>query len=582
MKDYADYGIDTRGKASGEVKTTCARCSASRKKHKYPCLNVNVDKGVWNCWHCGWSGSLRSGEESASTPPSRPRVYRPPTFRPTALPADIVAWFARRGIPETILAQHQIGFGLVYMPQVEEEVEAVQFPYVRGGEVVNIKYRDRDKHFRMAAGAERILYGVDDIERGGTLLICEGEMDKLALAVAGYRSCVSVPDGAPAVNTKHYESKFDFLLSAEDRLNDLQRIILAVDTDGPGHKLAEELARRLGPERCYRATWSSECKDANDVLMSYGVETLRECIELATPWPVRGIVTVDMLSAAIDQMFTQGMERGLDPGWSSLAQYYTIRPGELTMVSGIPAHGKSQWVTALMMHLAQVHEWRLAIFSPEHFPLERYAARMLEIYTGQSFGGDEPAMSWDTMQAAKAWLAARVSFIAPDDAAPTIAHLLALARVQVFRQGVKGIVLDPWNEMDHSRPANQTETEYISHALSEIRRFARLHGVHIWVVAHPTKLQKAQDGEYKGQYAPPTPYDISGSAHFRNKADNCVTIWRDLATKDPLKGARTEVHIQKVRFREVGQTGMVKLVYRPACGRYRDATPEELAHWERD
>jgi twinkle protein len=572
MKTWADYGIDVRGKSSGEVKATCPECSPSRKKKAYPCLSVNIDKGVWLCWHCDWKGSLKDGVDRHASPPPRARTYHKPVYRPTTLPPKVVQWFADRGIPETVLARRQIGYDpAVYFPQLEDTAPAILFPYLRDGVAVNIKYRSFDKLFRMYGGAERLLYGLDDMQ-GDSLIITEGEIDALSCEVAGYPSVVSVPDGAPAVTTKNYASKFDFLLSAEAALAGFTRIILAVDTDAPGQKLAEELARRLGPERCWRATWSSECKDANDVLVSHGAYVLKECLEAAQPWPVRGIVTGDMLSAAIDRIYEDGMELGVSPGWRSVAKHYTVRTGEMTIVSGIPSHGKSQWVTALMVHLATSEEpWRFAVFSPEHFPLERYAARILEIYTGKPFDGDPDRMDWDTLMAAKAWFTEHISFLMPEDESPTVEHLLDLARIQVYRQGVKGVILDPWNEMEHSRPGALSETEYISKALSQIRRFARLHGVHVWVIAHPTKLHKAEKGDYAGLYPPPTPYDISGSAHFRNKADNCITIWRDVEAND----GRVEVHIQKIRFREVGTPGKVELRYQPWCGRFADLDPVE-------
>lgn len=572
MKTWDEFGIDTRGKVNGEVKTTCPRCSAYRRKKHYPCLNLNLDKGVWHCWHCDWAGSLTAGEERRSNPSAPPLVFRKPVYRLTPLPQRVVTWFASRGIPEPILARNRISYGPVYMPQVEQEMPAIQFPYFRHGEVVNVKYRDGHKHFRMAGGAERVLYGWDDVD-GDTLIICEGEIDKLSLEVAGFLSCVSVPDGAPALTAKHYERKFEYLLAAEALLTPLARIILAVDNDAPGQKLAEELARRLGPERCYRVTWATECKDANDVLVSHGASVLRECIDNAQPWPVQGVVTVDMLSSAIDHIYQHGVERGLSPGWEVVARHYTVRAGEMTIVTGVPSHGKSQWMSAVVMNLARAHGWRFAVFSPEHLPLERYSALLMEQYTGLPFDGASTRMSWSQMQDAKGWLADHVSFLMPDDDAPTIPHLLALARIQVYRQGIKGLILDPWNEMEHSRPERQTETEYISHMLTQIRRFARLHGVHVWVIAHPTKLHKAEKGEYAGMYPPPTPYDIAGSAHFRNKADNCITIWRNVDANNN----RVQVHIQKIRFREIGKPGGVELVYEPDCGRFHEPRLEEQA-----
>lgn len=572
MKEWADFGIDIRGKVTGQIKTTCPRCSPHRKKKQYPCLSVNLDESIFHCFHCDWAGSLQKGEERRSDPHATPLVFRKPVYRQTALPSRVLEWFASRGIPETVLARNRIAYGAVYFPQCEDERGAIQFPYFRQGECVNVKYRDGHKFFRMVGGAERVLYGLDDIE-GDTLLICEGEMDKLSLEVAGFPACVSVPDGAPALGTKNYESKFDYLRSAEGLLQPMRRIVIAVDNDAPGMKLAEELARRLGPERCYRVTWSSGCKDANDVLVSHGAAVLKECIEAAQPWPVSGIVTVKMLSDAIRYIYRHGMQRGMSTGWPTLDRHYTIRAGEMSIVCGMPSHGKSAWLSALIVNLARLHDWRFTVFSPENHPLERYAALLMETYCGIPFEG-AMRMTEHQLTAGEAWLDEHVSFLLPEDEAPTIETLLALARVQVYREGIKGLILDPWTEIDHSRPAWQTETEYISQALAKLRRFARLHGVHVWVAAHPTKMHKAEKGDYAGHYPPPTPYDINGSAHFRNKADACLAVWRDVEGE----GTKVEVHIQKIRFREIGKPGLVELVYQPSCSRFAES-PSQSQVW---
>lgn len=53
------------------------------------------------------------------------------------------------------------------------------------------------------------------------------------------------------------------------------------------------------------------------------------------------------------------------------------------------------------------------------------------------------------------------------------------------RFGIRGLVIDPYNELDHQRPTYMTETEYVSQMLTKIKRFAQYHEVHVWLVAHP-------------------------------------------------------------------------------------------------
>jgi twinkle protein len=274
-------------------------------------------------------------------------------------------------------------------------------------------------------------------------------------------------------------------------------------------------------------------------------------------------VRVRDLSDALATLYAEGLPSGLSPGWSALARLYTVRPGELTVVTGIPGHGKSTLLSAMLINLAVQQGWTFAVCSPENAPLERYAARLIELYVGAPFSaGPNQRMSHEMVEQAKSWLDAHVSFLLPEEHSPTVAHLLDLARTQVFRMGVKGVIIDPWNELDHSRPSHLQETEYISQALSQIRRFTRQHQVHVWLVAHPTKLQKTSDN----QYPVPTAYDIAGSAHWRNKADNVLSVWRDVMASDH----RVQVHVQKIRFREVGRLGMVELEFDPLTGRFHE------------
>ena len=96
-KTFADFGIDTRGKVSGEIKTTCPMCSASRRKRNYPCLNVNLDKGLFHCWHCEWAGGLSVGIQRR---PEVVRTWRKPDYvaKSEGLPPEVAEWFAARGI----------------------------------------------------------------------------------------------------------------------------------------------------------------------------------------------------------------------------------------------------------------------------------------------------------------------------------------------------------------------------------------------------------------------------------------------------------------------------------------------------
>jgi twinkle protein len=189
----------------------------------------------------------------------------------------------------------------------------------------------------------------------------------------------------------------------------------------------------------------------------------------------------------------------------------------------------------------------------------------MEKYIGKPFSeGFKTRMDREELKIAKQWLDDHFSFLMPDENTLTISSILDLAKILVYRRGIRALVLDPWNEVDHSRPPTMTETEYISQSLTKIRRFARTNNCHIFVVAHPFKMAKT-DGK---NYPCPSPYDISGSAHWRNKADNCIAVWRDISPEN--QTCEVEVHVQKIRKKHIGKLGMIKLRYEYSTGIYRD------------
>ena len=557
MKSFLDHGIIVPTAASGEINLVCPQCSPMRKKSKDKCLSLNVDKAVWNCNHCGWCGGLNDNKSDFV---EHKKTYTLPTYsNKTDLPEPVLKYFAERGIDDLdVLIRNKIGYGMKFMPQDAKEMNTIQFPYLRGGEVVNIKYRTKSKHFCMVSKAERILYGMDDINPEMTIIV-EGEMDKLAFEMAGYENVVSVPDGAPSVNSASYSSKFDFL--GDEVLDKVKRFVLAVDGDAAGKRLEDEMSRRLGVERCARVVWPEDCKDANESLVMYGKPMLVELINGALDFPVAGIFEVADVVDKLDRLYNEGFERGLSTGWKAVDKHYTVRTGEWTLITGMPGHGKSNFLDALMVNLAREHQWRFCICSPENQPVERHMAGLIEKKSGKSIQiKHQHRISEDSYKDSKKWLNHYFSFVMPE--APTVKEVLRLMRVQVKRRGVQGIVIDPWNEIEHSKPAGVSETEYISKALSEFRNFARNNKVHLWIVAHPSKMYKDKDGNYPI----PTPYDVSGSAHWRNKADNALTVWRDFNEDSQI----VELHVQKVRFKEVGSTGMAELAYNGVTGMYSD------------
>ena len=62
------------------------------------------------------------------------------------------------------------------------------------------------------------------------------------------------------------------------------------------------------------------------------------------------------LSEDVIALYREGVQGGVSTGFPSIDQHYTVRPGEMTIVTGIPSHDKSQFLDALAVNLAHAHE----------------------------------------------------------------------------------------------------------------------------------------------------------------------------------------------------------------------------------
>jgi twinkle protein len=258
-----------------------------------------------------------------------------------------------------------------------------------------------------------------------------------------------------------------------------------------------------------------------------------------------------------------GLPKGSLTGWPSLDALYTVGMGQWTVVTGTPNSGKSEWVDALMVNLAKSEPWRFLIYSPENWPLELHHAKILEKYLGKPFTpGPTERMDEEELDAGEEWMRGKFVFCKPNS--PDIVSIMDEAIDHVVSMGGNwktGVVIDPWNQLEHCRPQHQTMTEYVSQTLSLVIDRVREFNVHLWLVAHPAKMRKDKDGKYPI----PTPHDIADSAHFWNKADNCITVWRD-----QVEGSQdVDIHVQKVRFKHIGRIGLCTLMYDRVTGQYR-------------
>lgn len=576
MNNYTDYGIDVGGKTSGEIQTTCPECSAGRKKSSDRCLSINLDKGVWKCHHCDWQGGLQSNKPVYSHKPQykaiKPQgVYRKSCEELSELTGPQIEFFKKRGISKYTLDKMYVGNGQLWVGQDKPLENFIAFQYIKNNLRVNTKYRNSKKEMRQDKNGEKCFYNWDRIKAAKDIFITEGEMDALAMFECGYETVTSVPDGAPAPTNNDLSNKFSFLTDEFFEICDkAERIFLLTDKDINGVFLESELRRRIDIEysKCHQVIYPDDCKDINDVLIKYGEDEVNNVINNAKPYPVDGVKTFSDYREDIFNYYHNGVDEGTSTGWPLLDEHYKLHEGRLNILTGIPNSGKSEWLDAMIINTIVNHSWHWAVFSPENMPAELHFQKYAEKLTGQSMMHGHDRMTEEDVEGALDIVNRAIDLIIPDEDSRTIECIFKAILESVRRKGIRGFVIDPWNEIDH-KFNGKTETDYISDTLGVIRRFARKHKLSAWIVAHPQKLQRDKEG----QYPIPSLYDISGGAHWNNKADNGVVVWRNF-TNDPAE-SYTQVYIKKVRFKTDGKIGSAKFRWNYKNGRYTQMINED-------
>jgi twinkle protein len=577
IDDLIGEGIRLKSYSTGTHKTTCPKCSHTRKKKNDPCLYVNIetpDLALWKCYNCDYTGKAGKSDNGYATQ-KKERTYKKPETQkdPKTLPDAAVKWMEKRGFTKEFVNRMEAKKYIWW----DNDKKSIALPFYVNNEVINIKYRGiNKKFFSLSAGAKLVVYGYDvckgskQYKEKKEIIIVEGEMDVLALNMCGIYNVVSVPNGAPAENTKNLATHLNWLNEHESFFKEANEIVIAVDNDSAGHRLEAELARRIGTEKCSRVRWP--LKDANDMLMDLGVdEVLNTYNEAKEPYPIKGLYKVNDFRKDVHDFYEHGVEKGLSTGWPNVDRFYTVASKQVTIVTGIPNSGKSEWLDALMINMMNSHNWNFSIFSPENGASEHISKLTEKVVQKPIDPKQNGRMSKEELDLALDKLNSHFYFEVTDDNddPPTIDWILDKAKQAIYRYGVKGIVIDPYNEIEHKREAGFNETDYISKFLSKIKRFAKVNDVHIWVVAHPAKMQKDKDGIVQA----PGLYDISGSAHWVNKTDNGVVVHRSNDSK-----GGTEIWVRKVRFKWIGRQGKCNLIYNIAKGLYYTPKSEKDDH----
>ena len=521
LKESANQGI-------------CPLCSEDRKQSnkKAQCASYDWDKGLGTCHNCSTTFQMHTYQRKGASE----KVYvRPQSEVINNINTKVEDWFKTRSISKQTLQDLRVSEGLEFMPQTGKQENTIQFNYFMGDQLINIKYRDGRKNFKLFKGAEKIFYNINSVVGYESVVIVEGEMDVLAFHEAGIKNVISVPNGATLTS-----NNLDYLDNCIDYLDD-KKIILALDADEPGQALKQEFIRRLGAEACFLIDLEG-CKDANECLTKCGPEKLRSNVEKARPVPLEGVSTLKDVEDELVDFVKNGFKPGFQIGLENFDKIFSTYTGQFITVTGIPSSGKSDFVDQMCVGYNNEYQWKTAFASPENQPTYLHAHKLMrKVWMDMPSASEIYSEKWN-----KVADHVNDNFFFIDMDKYTLESVLRKGAELVKRKGIKCLVIDPFNKVrDINGHESGDVNVYTLEYLSKIEIFAKKYDVLVIVVAHPTKMYKGTDGKIEE----PTMYNIKGGGEWYDASNHGLLVHRDYEAQT------VKVKVLKVKFQNLGENG---------------------------
>ena len=520
-------------------------------------------RGLGTCHTCNSTFQLHTYKRKGA---SQKEYIRPQGESYKAMKdTKVIEWFSSRSISKQTLTDLRVGEGKEYMPQTSKNENTIQFNYFMGDQLINVKYRDGRKNFKLYKGADKVFYNINSVVGYDSCVIVEGEMDVLALHEAGVTNAISVPNGA-TINSNN----LDYLDNCIDYFEDKEKIILAVDSDEAGQALQKELVRRLGAEICYLATFD-DCKDANEYLLKYDKDKLANRIKKASPVPLENVTTFKDIEDDITDFVRNGFKPGFQVGLPNFDSIFSTYTGQFITVTGIPSSGKSDFVDQMVVGYNKNYGWKTAFASPENQPTYLHAHKLMrKTWEGMPSAEDIGGNKWEQVADH-----CNSNYFHIDMEKYTLESVLRKGAELVKRKGIKCLVIDPFNKVRDVDCKTEDVNRYTMEYLMKIETFAKKYDVLVFIVAHPTKMYKDKDGKIEE----PTMYNIKGGGEWYDASYHGLLVHRDYEAKT------VKVKVLKIKFQNLGENGAsANFTWEPNSGCYvphiSDTVVNEPMPWE--
>lgn len=516
LKDFEQVGLYLKSGRNKQKVSNCPRCISMGKENiKDPSVSVSLNDGLYNCHKCDFQGKV--GERHNYKVQEEEKYVIPSTKNMSKLSEAGLKLFVDRAIPQEVVIANKIA--------MSRDGGSVVFPYLRDGKLVNYKSRGIDKKdYRQAASAEPIMFNYDRCLNQKEIIINEGEFDSMSWEVAGITWHTSVNQGAPNVQDASADKKLECITSCFELFDFASTVYIGADNDANGRRLQEELILRIGAEKVKLIDYSP-FKDANEYLIEKGAFELKKLLKTAKDPKIEGIFKAEDRWEVMQDSFFNGKERGTTTYFKEIDKVWTWRRGEVNVWTGYENEGKSTFLEQLCVIKSAFDGWKWIVFSPENTPIGDFYDNLIEMYIGKSADPHYKSnqMTFEEYKQGYNFVNEHFFVIYPEEDFK-LDTVFEKAQFLVRKYGCKGMIIDPYNSMEHLQKGTEREELYIARFMGRLKRFALDHHLSMNLVAHQN-TQRVNIAD-ENRYFKPIKSNIKGGGVFAQRADNVLIVWR--------------------------------------------------------
>jgi len=455
-----------------------------------------------------------------------------------------------RGFTKEIIDRQKLGLKEKTWFRKAGETRALVIPYLSAeGNITFAKYRTlppAEKDFITPSGWDAQLFNGQVLQGGcKEILFLEGECDVLSCMSNGIEYAV----GVPGANVKKLE-----WLEKLDRINP-EKIYLLYDNDSVGQKAAQEMAARIGIDKCWKIALPKEFKDINNFFSKGGtLETFDKLKAAAQLYDITGVTSsVDALTQLEDEL---NGKADLAPTytfqWPELSKMVGMEAGDVLDICGAEKQGKSTFALNILDHM-------IATYGEDGLLccLEMTAARLAKKWVSLVTGFEDTMTAPGTPESKAKLLELKAACVTARSiqqsrgadmyfAYPQLVtdpeDIYKLIRNCIRRYGVKWVVVDNLQLLCDSTLKNHAHrTIHLSQISKQLTRIAKDYHIQMIRVVQPKRIPPGQTISTN---------DVDGSSQIAKDTDAMITLWRNSVGE--LK--RSEWETQKEGFVESNES----------------------------